>query len=114
MAVNLGIGYSQKQRVGPHRWTLTDKFGGGEEERALFAERFGVWIEGCFQVIAPHMLVKSDWAEWIHQGAKQVFLGHVLQLDCWQLLDRIAQFAGQLHRPWERFGSWFHSVGWRH
>ena len=39
---------------------------------------------------ARHVLVKGDGAEWMRQGAEQVFPGHVFQLDCWHLLDRIA------------------------
>ena len=108
VAVKLGIGYSQKQRVGPQRWALTDKLVyGGVEEPALFAERFWVRMQGRFQVMqAQHVLVKGDGAEWIHQGAEQVFPGHVFQLDRWHLLDRIAQFAGHLPRLWQRLRQW--------
>ena len=52
------------------------------------------------------MLVKGDGAEWICQGAAQVFPPHVLQLDRWHLLDRLAQFAGSQARLWKRLRTW--------
>jgi hypothetical protein len=107
-AVKLGIGYSQKQREGPKRWKLVDKVVyGGVEEPENFAERFYARAEGSFQVEeAQHVVVKGDGAEWICQGAAQVFPGHVFQLDRWHLLDRIAQFAGHLPRLWKRLRAW--------
>lgn len=50
--------------------------------------------------------MKGDGAEWIAQGAAQVFPGHVYQLDRWHLLDRIEKFAGHLPRVWKRLRSW--------
>lgn len=81
--VQLGIGYSQKPCRGPKRWALTDKrVYGGVEEPEEFAERFWVRMEGSFQVSrAGHEVVKGDGAEWIRQGAEQVFPGQVFQLD---------------------------------
>ena len=103
-AMKLGIGYSQKARQGPKRWALADKvLYGGVEEPEEFAERFSVRLEGALQVErAEHVVVKGEGAEWICQGAAQVFPGHVFQLDRWHLLDRIAQFAGHLPRLWKR------------
>ena len=103
-AVKLGIGYSQKERVGRKRWKLTDKVVyGGVEEPETFAERFYARLEGSFQVQGVgHVVVKGDGAEWICQGAAQVFPGHVFQLDRWHLLDRIAQFAGPQPRLGKR------------
>lgn len=50
-SIKLGIGYSQKQRVGPKRWKLADKMiYGGVEEPERFAERFSVRMEQCFGV----------------------------------------------------------------
>jgi len=64
-------------------------------------------MQGCFQVTeVRHVVVRGDGAEWIRQGAEQVFPGHVFQLDCWHLLDRIAQFAGHLPRRWKRLRRW--------
>lgn len=107
-AVKLGLGYSQKRRVGPKRWELADKLlYGGVEEPEEFAERFWVRMEGAFEVErAEHVLVKGDGAEWICQGAAQVFPGHVFQLDRWHLLERITQFAGHLPRLWKRLRRW--------
>lgn len=107
-AIKLGIGYSQKARQGPKRWKLADKVVyGGVEEPEEFAERFSARREGAFQVErAEHVVVKGDGAEWIGQGAAQVFPGHVFQLDRWHLLDRIAQFAGQLPQLWKRLRRW--------
>ena len=107
-AVKLGIGYSQKQRVGPKRWVLTDKgVYGGVEEPEDFAERFYTRMQGSFQVEeAGQVLVKGDGAEWIAQGAAQVFPGHVFQLDRWHVLDRLAQFAAPLPRLWRRLRGW--------
>jgi len=107
-AVKLGIGYSQKERQGPKRWKLVDKVVyGGVEEPASFAERFYVRVQGSLGVEqARHVVVKGDGAEWIGQGAAQVFPGHVLQLDRWHLLDRIALFAGQQPRLWKRLRAW--------
>lgn len=107
-AMKLGIGYSQKERQGPKRWKLADKVVyGGVEEPEEFAERFSVRLEGAFEVErAEHVVVKGDGAEWISQGAAQVFPGHVFQLDRWHLLDRLAQFAGHLPRLWKRLRRW--------
>lgn len=107
-ALKLGIGYTQKERVGPKRWKLTDKVVyGGAEEPEEFAERFYARMEGCFAVEeVEHLVVKGDGAEWICQGAAQVFPGHVFQLDRWHLLDRIAQFAGSQPRLWKRLRAW--------
>ena len=55
---------------------------------------------------AQHALVKGDGPEWICQGAAQVFPPHVLQLDRWHLLDRLAQFAGSQARLWKRLRTW--------
>jgi len=107
-AMKLGIGYSQKERQGPKRWKLADKVVyGGVEEPENFAERFYARMESCFQVEqAQHVVVKGDGAEWICQGAAQVFPRPVFQLDRWHLLDRIAQFAGQQPRLWKRLRRW--------
>jgi len=107
-AMKLGIGYSQKERQGPKRWTLTDKVvHGGVEETEEFAERFYMRMEAALGVErAQHVVVKGDGAEWICQGAAQVFPGHVFQLDRWHLLDRVAQFAGHLPRLWKRLRRW--------
>jgi Uncharacterised protein family (UPF0236) len=107
-AVKLGIGYSQKRRVGPKRWALTDKVVyGGVEEPEAFAEHFSARMEGSFQVEqVQRVLVKGDGAEWISQGAAAVFPGHVFQLDRWHVLDRLAQFAGHLPRLWQRLRRW--------
>jgi hypothetical protein len=107
-AMKLGIGYSEKQRQGPKRWELTDKVVyGGVEGPEEFAERFSARMEGSFPVQqARHVVVKGDGAEWICQAAAQVFPGHVFQLDRWHLLDRIAQFAGQVPRLWKRLRRW--------
>lgn len=103
-AMKLGIGYSQKQRQGAKRWKLADKVAyGGVEEPEVFAGRFYLRMEDRLQVErAKHVVVKGDGAEWICQGAAQVFPGHVFQLDRWHLLDRITQFAGQQPRLWKR------------
>jgi hypothetical protein len=107
-AMKLGIGYSQKERQGPKRWRLTDKVAyGGVEEPQVFAGRFYVRVADRFQVErAAHVLVKGDGAEWICQGAAQVFPRHVFQLDRWHLLDRLAQFAGSQPRLWQRLRTW--------
>jgi hypothetical protein len=107
-AMKLGIGYSQKERVGPRRWKLADKvMYGGVEEPEVFAERFYARMEDGFQVErAKHVVVKGDGAEWICQGAALVFPRHVFQLDRWHLLDRIAQFAGSQPRLWKRLRTW--------
>lgn len=107
-AVKLGIGYSRKQQVGRKRWKLMDKVVyGGVEEPEAFAGRFYRRMEGSFEVEqAGHVLVKGDGAEWICQGAAQVFPRHVFQLDRWHLLDRIAQFAGQQPRLGKRLQAW--------
>ena len=107
-SMKLGIGYSQKERQGPQRWKLADKVAyGGVEEPQEFAERFYVRMEGALQVErAEHVVVKGDGAEWICQGAAQVFPKHVFQLDRWHLLDRIAPFAGHLPRLWKRLQRW--------
>jgi hypothetical protein len=107
-AVKLGIGYSQKQQVGAKRWKLPDKIiYGGVEGPEEFAERFYVRMAGAFEVgRAGQVVVKGDGAEWICQGASQVFPGHVFQLDRWHLLDRIARFAGHNPRRWKRLRSW--------
>ncbi len=106
--VKLGIGYSEKRQVGPKRWALADKVVyGGVEEPEAFAERFYGRMEGAFQVErAMHVVVKGDGAEWICQGAAQVFPGHVFQLDRWHLLERITQFAGSQPRLWKRLRGW--------
>jgi len=107
-AMKLGIGYSQKERQGPKRWKLADKaVYGGVEEPENFAERFYARMESCFQVEqAQPVVVKGDGAEWICQGAAQVFPQHVFQLDRWHLLDRSAQFASQQPRLWKRLRRW--------
>ena len=107
-AVKLGIGYSQKQREGPKRWKLVDKgVYGGVEETESFAQRFYARVEGALSVQrAGHVVVKGDGAEWICQGAAQVFPGHVFQLDRWHLLDRLLQFAGCQPRLWKRLRRW--------
>jgi hypothetical protein len=107
-AMKLGLGYSRKERQGPQRWALTDKLVyGGVEEPEEFAERFYTRMEGRFRVEhAQHVVVKGDGAEWIAQGAAQVFPGHVFQLDRWHLLERITQFAGQVPRLWKRLRGW--------
>jgi hypothetical protein len=107
-AMKLGIGYSQKERQGPKRWKLRDKVvHGGVEEPQEFAERFYVRMQDRFQVAgAKHVVVKGDGAEWICQGAAQVFPRHVFQLDRWHLLDRVTQFAGHLPRLWKRLRRW--------
>lgn len=107
-AMKLGIGYSQKRRQGPKRWTLADKVVyGGVEEPERFAGRFYRRMAGSFQIEgAEHVVVKGDGAEWICQGAAHVFPGHVFQLDRWHLLDRIAQFAGSQPRLWKRLRGW--------
>lgn len=107
-AMKLGIGYSEKQRQGPKRWTLADKvLYGGVEAPEQFAERFAARMEGSFPVEqARHVVVKGDGAEWICQAAAQVFPRHVFQLDRWHLLDRLAQFAGHLPRLWQRLRRW--------
>lgn len=110
-SMKLGIGYSQKQRQGPQRWKLTDKVVyGGVEEPENFAARFSARMEESLQVEeAAHVVVKGDGAEWICQGAEQVFPGHVFQLDRWSRpagLDRIAQFAGSQPRLWKRLRTW--------
>jgi Uncharacterised protein family (UPF0236) len=107
-AVKLGIGYSQKEREGAKRWKLVDKVVyGGVEEPEIFAQRFYTRAEASFQMErVRHVVVKGDGAEWICQGAAQVFPGHVFQLDRWHLLDRIAQFAGQQPRLWRRLRRW--------
>ena len=107
-AVKLGIGYSQKERQGPKRWGLADKVVyGGVEEPEVFAGRFYVRMQDRFQVEgAKQVVVKGDGAEWICQGAAQVFPGPVLQLDRWHLLDRIAPFAGSPPRLWKRLRAW--------
>lgn len=81
-AMKLGSGYSQKERQGPKRWKLTDKGAyGGVEEPEVFAGRFYVRREDRFQVErAPPVVVKGDGAEWICQGAAQVFPRPVFQL----------------------------------
>jgi hypothetical protein len=103
-AVKLGIGYSRKERQGPKRWKLVDKVVyGGVEGLESFAERFYARVEGSLQVEqAAHVVVKGDGAEWICQGAAQVFPRHVFQLDRWHLLDRLGQFAGSRPRLWKR------------
>lgn len=106
--MKLGIGYSQKKREGPKRWRLVDKvvYGGVEEPEDL-AGRFYRRMEGSFQVEeVQRVVVKGDGAEWIGQGAAEVFPGHVFQLDRWHVLDRIAQFAGHLPRLWQRLRRW--------
>lgn len=107
-AVKLGIGYSQKERQGRKRWKLMDKVVyGGVEEPGSFAERFYARVEGVLGVEqARHVVVKGDGAEWICQGAAQVFPRHVFQLDRWHLLDRLAQFAGPQPRLWKRLRTW--------
>ncbi len=107
-SLKLGIGYSQKQRQGPKRWKLSDKLVyGGVEKPENFAERFYARMESCFQVEqAQHVVVKGDGAEWICQGAAQVFPGHMFQLDRGHPLDRIAQFAGSQPRLWKRLRAW--------
>lgn len=55
-----------------------------------------------------HVVVKGDGAEWIRQGAEQVFPRHVFQLDRWPLLERIEQFARHLPRLWKRLPRWVH------
>ena len=102
------IGYSQKQRQGPQRWKLTDKVVyGGVEEPENFAARFSARREESLRVEeAEHVLVKGDGAEWICQGAAQVFPGPVFQLDRGHLLDRLAQFAGSPPRLWKRRRTW--------
>ena len=87
---------------------LTDKLvDGGVEEPALLAERFWVRMEGRFQVMqAQHVLGKGDGAEWIHQGAEQVFPGPGFPLARGHLRDRIGQFAGHLPRLWQRLRQW--------
>jgi len=107
-AIKLGIGYSRKERVGGKRWKLADKVVyGGVEEPEPFAERFYTRMEGSFQVEqARHVVVKGDGAEWICQAAAQVFPGHVFQLDCWHLLDRLERLAGHLPRVWKRLRGW--------
>ncbi len=106
--MKLGIGYSQERQVGPKCWKLTDQVGyGGVEEAETFAERFYDRMGGCFQLSGvAHLVVKGDGAEWICQGADQVFPGYVFQLDRWHLLDRIEKFAGHLPRVWKRLRSW--------
>ena len=106
--LKLGIGYSQKKRCGPQRWVLADKLVyGGAEEPEVFAERFYARMEEDFRVAqAQHVLVKGDGAEWILQGAAQVFPGHVFQLDRWHLLERIEKFAGHLPRLLKRLQRW--------
>ena len=107
-AMKLGIGYSQKRRVGPKRWALTDKVVyGGVEEPEDFAERFYTRMAGSFRVEeVQRVVVKGDGAEWIAQGAAQVFPGHMFQLDRWHVLDRLAQFAGHQPRLWHRLRRW--------
>lgn len=107
-AMKLGIGYSQKARQGPKRWALADKVVyGGVEEPEDFAERFYARLEERFPVErAKHVVVKGDGAEWICQGAAQVFPRHVFQLDRWHLLERIARFAGHLPPLWKRLRRW--------
>jgi hypothetical protein len=107
-SMKLGIGYSQKERQGPQRWKLADKVVyGGVEEPENFAARFSARMEESLQVEeAQHVVVKGDGAEWICQGAAQVFPGHVFQLDRWHLLDRLAQFAGSQPRLWKRLRTW--------
>lgn len=107
-AMKLGIGYSQKKQVRPRRWKLADKVVyGGVEDPETFAGRFYTRMEDGFQLgRAKHVLVKGDGAEWICQGAAQVFPGHVFQLDRWHLLDRIAKFAGSQPRLWKRLRAW--------
>lgn len=106
--MKLGIGYSHKQQVGPKRWALTDKVVyGGVEEAEVFAERFYDRMGSSFQLSrVAHLVVKGDGAEWICQGADQVFPGHVFQLDRWHLLDRIEKFTGHLPRVWKRLRNW--------
>lgn len=106
--VKLGIGYSQKRQVGSKRWALADKVVyGGVEEAEVFAERFYDRMGSRFPLSGvAHLVVKGDGAEWICQGADQVFPGHVFQLDRWHLLDRIEKFAGHLPRVWKRLRSW--------
>ncbi len=108
LGMKLGIGYSQKRQVGPKRWELADKvIYGGVEEAEVFAERFYQRMGSRFQLSGvAHLVVKGDGAEWICQGADQVFPGHVFQLDRWHLLDRIERFAGHLPRVWKRLRSW--------
>lgn len=80
---------------------------GGVEEPEKFAERFYARMEESLQVEqAAHVVVKGDGAEWICQGAAQVFPRHVFQLDRWHLLDRLAQFAGHLPPLWRRLRRW--------
>jgi hypothetical protein len=107
-AIKLGIGYSHKEREGPKRWKLSDKVVyGGVEEPEAFAERFYQRMQEGLQVErAMHVVVKGDGAEWICQGAAQVFPRHVFQLDRWHLLDRIAKFAGSQPRLWKRLRTW--------
>jgi len=77
------------------------------EEAELFAERFYDRMGTRFQLSeVAHLVVKGEGAEWICQGANQVFPGHVFQLDRWHLLDRIEKFAGHLPRVWKRLRSW--------
>jgi hypothetical protein len=107
-AVKLGMGYSRKERQGPKRWKLVDKVVyGGVEEPESFAERFYARVQGSLGVEqARQVVVKGDGAEWICQGAAQVFPGHIFQLDRWHLLDRIVQFAGSQPRLWKRLRAW--------
>lgn len=80
---------------------------GAVEEPEVFAGRFYVRMEDRFQVErAKQVVVKGDGAEWICQGAAQVFPRHVFQLDRWHLLDRLAQFAGAQPRLWNRLRRW--------
>lgn len=107
-ALKLGIAYSQKRQVGRKRWVLADKVVyGGEEEAEEFADRFYARVAGPLGVeAAPHVVVKGDGAEWIHQVAEQVFPQHVFQLDRWHLLERITEFAGALPRLLQRLQRW--------